>query len=208
MRRRIETGWRVVAAVVVVGLHGLVSAQEADPADGANELDHTFESREVMQLLGEDRLADAERLLDRYLGEDPGSGPLRFTRTYLLLEQDRETEAIALLEALHRDYPANYRVLNNLAWLLTTAAREEDRDPERALTLVQDALVDADDNYHVWSTLGKVHYALGNYERARRAAMEAYRIAVENDAPSSLQARYLQQVDEAGIATSVFELMD
>lgn len=197
---------------------GAVSAQDEtfQPADAgeigmlvpAGDIRHDDLSAQAIRFISEGDLDIAGALIEEGLAKDPESPSLRFTQTYLFIEEGREDEAIRVLAGLHREFPGDYRVLNNLAWLLVTAQNPDDRDPERALALIQDALLETADNFHVWSTLSEVHYELGNYARAERAAMEAYRIATDKKAPNELTARYLQQVDRAQVGLSVFELMD
>ncbi|MCB1070317.1 MAG: tetratricopeptide repeat protein [Kiritimatiellae bacterium] len=196
--------------LAVAGVPGQEAGEDLNfhPESERDNFRNDGDVAEIFRALNEGDPERAQLLVDEALAQHPTSGLYLFTETYVMLDRGDEHSAIARLEELHKDYPGNYRVLNNLAWLLTTARDPGDRAPERALKYIQDALLQGANNYHVWSTLAQVHYELGNYERAERAAREAYRLAVEGKAPSEIQARYIQQVDQAQIARDVFELMD
>jgi serine/threonine protein kinase/formylglycine-generating enzyme required for sulfatase activity/Tfp pilus assembly protein PilF len=67
--------------------------------------------------------------------------------------------------------PKDYTYLNNLAWLLATAADDTHRDPHRAVDLAKKAieLSPATKFIAYFNTLGVAHYRAGNWQEARES---------------------------------------
>ena len=78
-------------------------------------------------------------------------------------------KAEQLLEALIDEYPENFQLKNNLAWLYATAEDSAFRDAQKAIELAQEAMILAPNVHNVWSTLAEAYYSAGQYEKANRA---------------------------------------
>ena len=119
--------------------------------------------------------------------------------TYIMLE--RYDDAIQVLESLLLEFPTDYILKNNLAWIYATASDKDIKDGTKAVLLAQDALFMAPDNYQVWGTLAEAYHAAGNMEKAHRAVREALAISVEKKASKqeienyrSLEKKYKRAV--------------
>ncbi len=137
------------------------------------------------------------RLFREVLEDNPGSRPALFGLGTVLLRMKEYDEAIRILEPMMEEYPEDFSIFNNLAWLYATATDPDINNPERALNLARKALMLAPRNFHVWNTLSEAHYVSGNYEKAFRIAQQALRLSREQNAPISRQREYQQQVEKA-----------
>lgn len=126
----------------------------------------------------------------------------------ILTELGRQREALQLFEQLARQNAKDYVVLNNLAWLLATAAEPTLRDPAQALEWARQAILLAPDNFSVWSTLSEAYYRNGRYDRALRAAQLALQLAGDQQADGPRLATYAEQVQKCQEATAAFSLLD
>jgi len=76
---------------------------------------------------------------------------------------------------------------NNLAWVYAKAKDPAVRDPAKAIRLARDAVLAVPSDFNIWNTLAESYYAAGRYDRALRAARNAWQLSqlagVTNDAP-------------------------
>lgn len=151
---------------------------------------------------------EALKRLKILLKAQPEHVKARFLVSNALATIGREKDALEVLENLAKDYPDDYSVLNNLAWMLCTAEDSTLRDPRRAVMLARRALMFAPENYNVWSTLAEAYYRAGYYDRALKAAEQAARLAVNQKAPEMNLVNYEEQVTKCRSAVSVFSLID
>lgn len=123
-------------------------------------------------LEGAPREKFAEAVIEQKIAED-GENPF----WYMLLgdlQQRRGLyrEAVAAYEKNLQLTPDNPDVLNNLAWLLTTAADENVRNPARALMLARQA-VELKPLGYILDTLATAYWANGFTENALRVERQA-----------------------------------
>lgn len=164
--------------------------------------------RLAFRWLGEARLREAIPLFESLLKENPTDKACRLGYGSALIESGRYQPAEKIYEELLAEYPSEYPILNNLAWLYATASDGKFRDGRRAAELAQRALLLAPGDYHVWSTLAEAYYVQGEYERAERAAREAHTLAVRFQAPEKVRLEYVQQVDRCKRAAQALQILE
>lgn len=142
------------------------------------------------------------------LRADPGNRKAKFGIGACFIKRGQYKEAMAIHEALYKQYPGDFELLNNFAWLLATASDPAYRDPERAIRMARDALLSAPGNHHVASTLSAAYYAAGDFDRALQSAQEALRLAEVNGAAEANVLEYIRQVEKCRRAVDAFTLMD
>jgi len=200
----------VFTSVLLAGVLGwtLTTAAQQEPVGRANQ--ETFRNLLVAasDATQREQLAEAERLLNEALRMQPQSKDARFGLGALFIKQGRYSEAIRVLEDLMEEFPNEFPVLNNLAWLYATAGDPAIRDGGRAIELAQEALLLQPNNFHVWNTLSEGHYVSGDYERAVRAAQEALRLAREARVERNRINEYQQQVEKCRRAAEAMQILD
>jgi len=202
---------RIVSSVSLVGWLLLLPVMASDrPVSGGQGNDETFMRLLVAasEALTDVRLERAEQLFTEALRLRPESRDARFGMGTLFIKQRRYGEAIATMEALIEDYPNEFPIINNLAWLYATATDAGIRDGNRAVHLAQEALLLQPNNYHVWSTLSEGHFVLGHYERAARAAREALRLSREAGAGEGRIRTYQRQLEKCVRAAQAMTILD
>jgi len=139
---------------------------------------------------------------------NPNSRGARFGEAgiYLFLKQYRK--GLDMLEQLAREYPNEFAIKNNIAWVYATAEDVTIRDAKKAISFAQDALLLSPDSYNVWSTLAEAYFMAGNYERSLRAAETALRQAQLGKAtPAQIQG-YQRQLGRAQRAADAMSLVE
>lgn len=179
------------------------AAQTNTPTD-ANERD----VRAAMDRLSGGRPREALALLRGVIQRDPTNVHARAVAATALVEMNRHREARGILEGVVRDDPNKVASLNNLAWLLATAPDPQVRDPARALELARRAILEAPQDFHIWSTLSECHYQTGNYPMALRAAEQAKELATQAGIDDSRMTTYTEQVDKCRKAVNAFTLVE
>ena len=122
--------------------------------------------------------AQAIDVVTQVLDEDPQDQIALEIRANLYMGMTRELEAKRDLEQLIKRGSKNADTLNNLAWLLCAASREELRDGQQALELAK--TICGQSNYtnpRYLKTLAAAEAENGNYEEATYWASEAYALA-------------------------------
>lgn len=189
-------------AWVAIGLAGSLLARAGgipDPAGTAGSAAAT-ETRtganEVQSLLSSGREAIAGRkwaeaiaLFEKVRKLEPENNECRFGLSVALIESERFSEALPLLEELRMVVPNNPMVMNNLAWVYTKSQDPAIRRPAEAVKLARAAMLAQPADYSIWNTLAEAYYAQGEYASALRAAQSALRLCrlagVTNDAAYS-----------------------
>ena len=120
--------------------------------------------------------------------------------TYIMLE--RYDSAIQMLESLLVEFPADYILKNNLAWIYATATDSSIKNGRKAVELAQDALLLSPENYQVWGTLAEAYSAAGNMQKAHRAVREALVISEEKKAAKDEIENYRSLVKQYKRAAS------
>lgn len=77
-------------------------------------------------------------------------------------------------------------LLNNLSWLLSTSVDPVLRNPQRALSLAEQAIA-LKKAPHIWDTLAEAFYANRRYEEAAQAARQALEMNPDDRAPYEAQ---------------------
>ncbi len=154
-------------------LFATVLHQSLVPSVGAEEkADEGVRSlmRQAGNMMKKKEWRKAEELLVKAMAMEPQSPDIGFAVAAARIKLGKRREALLVLESMLKRFPRDPRVKNNIAWILITATEPDLRDPDRALLLARDAVVDASDDPNLWGTLADVHYTLENYQLATRAA--------------------------------------
>jgi tetratricopeptide (TPR) repeat protein len=105
--------------------------------------------------------------------------------TYIELEQFEK--GLDVLEPLLKQGDQDPLVLNNVAWALIRVQASQRRDPQRARSLAQRAVMQLSNEHSVWGTLTEAYYENREFDRAVSSA----RIALD-------LARRVRGIDLAG----------
>ncbi len=111
------------------------------------------------------------------LRRSPGNPDISYQRAVLLERAGRVGEAVAALEALHRERPLDDNVTNALGYTLA----DHRRDLPRAEQLIRAALAGQPDNPAVLDSLGWVLYRRGQGSAAAAALERAFRLLHDGD---------------------------
>ncbi len=106
---------------------------------------------------------------ERVLAIDPSHKEARYIISHVYINAKKYEKAETLLKELITEYPEDFQLLNNLAWLYATAEDPAFRNGKKAIAIAQQALALAPNDHHVWSTLSEAYYISGEYEKAFRA---------------------------------------
>ncbi|VGO22158.1 tetratricopeptide repeat protein [Pontiella sulfatireligans] len=117
----------------------------------------------------EDDFESAISAYERILEIDPMHQQTRFIIGHVYISGKQYKKAEEQLSALIEDYPEDFKLLNNLAWLYATAEDPSFRDGQKAISLARQAIVLAPNDHHVWSTLSEAYYVSSEYEKAYRS---------------------------------------
>lgn len=148
---------------------------------------------EGYRLYGQKSYLAGVRKFERAMELEPKNREARLGLATGLIKLDRHAAAIDIMEKMVEDFPRDYRVRNNLAWLYATVEDDSLRDPAKAVARAQEAVMMAPEDFHVWSTLSEAHFAAGNHERAVRAATEALGMARTRRAAPAQIEEYTRQ---------------
>ena len=132
----------------------------------------------------------------------------RFGMGTVLIQMGKPDYAIKILEPMMADYPEDYTLKNNIAWLYATSEELSFRDPERAISLAQSALLLAPSDYHVWSTLAEAYYIDGQYNKATRAAEQALQLAQQKNSDAGSLQEYGEQLTKCRRAAQAMSILD
>ena len=116
-------------------------------------------------------------------------------------------KSIQLLNEL-LEYPdPGFHVKNNLAWIYATASDVRFRDSVKALDLARAALLEADRDYHVWSTLAEAYFIAGTLDKALESAQIALQLARQAGVKGESLEQYAQQVEKCKNARTAAETL-
>lgn len=160
------------------------------------------------RLAAEGKLMEAIEIHKQALALDPNDRRARFAMGTSYIQAELYSNALAVLEPLTVEYPKDYFLRNNIAWLYATAKDHRVRDGAKAIRMAQEALLLAPNDYHVWSTLAEGYYVAGQYDRALRAAEEAFRIARQAGATAGNIIEYRRQIDKSRKAVQAMSLVE
>lgn len=184
-----------------------VKAVAAEPPENLNpEVEAIVD--EALAAMNRGQVDDAITGFRKTLTMDPRHRRARFGIGTALIQMFRYREALDVLEPLAAEFPDDFFVKNNIAWVYATARDLGVRDGAKAVRYAQDALFVAPNSYQVWNTLSEAYYVMGEYERSARAAEEAVRISTAaNVAPASVQD-YRRQAEKARRAARAMSLVE
>lgn len=121
--------------------------------------------------------ASAINAYQRILEIDPMNKEARYISGHVYINAKQYAEAEQMMQTLIEEYPEDFQLKNNLAWMYATAEDPAFRDGQKAVELAQEAMIIAPNDHHVWSTLAEAYYATGQYEKASRAIKNMAKLA-------------------------------
>ena len=157
----------------------------------------------------ENDMESALSAFERILEIDPEHLQARHSAGHLYITTKDYAKAEALLSELIREFPDDFKLWNNLAWLYATAEDPLFKDGKKAIEYAQTAMVLAPNDYHVWSTLSEAHYVSGNYEKAYRDILHMARLAVRygTDVTEVSVKEYNKQIQKCKRAADTAKFM-
>ena len=173
---------------------------------GDPELDQQVE--EASKLLRSGKIDEGIQILKSVLAKDPKHQRGRFELATSYIQQDRYRDALDILEPMAIEFPDDYFLKNNLAWLYATARDPSIRNGEKAIHVAQDALFIAPNDFHVWSTLSEAYYIAGQYDKALRAAEEALRLATQSGLAGRALEEYQRQATKSQKAVEAMSVLE
>jgi len=185
-----------------------VAADETATVDMPSKPEVRALIEHAQRLSGQGKLAEAIAAMRQALDLDPKDRRARFGLGTVYIQAEQYSNALAVLEPLTVEYPKDYFLRNNIAWLYATAKDHRVRDGAKAIRMAQEALLLAPNDYHVWSTLAEGYYVAGQYDRALRAAEEALRIGQQSGATAGNIIEYRRQIDKSHRAVQAMSLVE
>lgn len=128
-----------------------------------------FWSMQVRLLAGLKRQEDALKVADAMVIRFPDDADLAFLQASLLEEVGPKDAALKAMEAIIAKHPTYYQALNYVGYTLA----EENRDIERALTLLHKAVELAPKSDYILDSLAWALYRAGRMQEAWKAISEA-----------------------------------
>lgn len=155
-------------------------------------------------------LASASDAYERILEIDPGHQEARYLISHMYIQTKEYRKATDLILELMEDRPDDYTLLNNLAWIYATAEDPAIRNGAKAIDYAQEAMVQAPNDHHIWSTLSEAYYVSGEYEKAHRAIMHMARLAARYSAGLTEDAvkEYNEQIRKCRRAMDTAKAME
>ncbi len=146
---------------------------------------------------------------ERILQIDPNHRQSLYIVAHLYISAKQYTKAEDLLLTLTVEFPEDFKLLNNLAWLYATADDPAIRDGKKAVKVAHEALTLAPNDHHVWSTLSEAYYISGDYEKAYRAIMHMASLAARSGSGITKDAvdSYNEQIRKCKRAMDTAEAM-
>jgi tetratricopeptide (TPR) repeat protein len=128
----------------------------------------------------EEDFSSAINAYERVLEIDPKHQEARYIIGHVYINAKQYAKAEKQLIDLAEDFPEDFKLKNNLAWLYATAEDPQFRNGKKAVEIAQEAMVLAPNDHHVWSTLAEAYYVSGEYEKAYRAIMHMAGLAARH----------------------------
>ena len=153
-------------------------------------------------------MREAIRMFNDVLARDPVNKRARFGLGTAYIQLQQYKDALAVLEPMVKEFPEDYFLKNNIAWLYATAKDFSIRNGAKAVQFAQDALLIAPGDFHLWSTLSEGYYISGKYDKALRAAEVALKLSFDSATGAASVEEYRRQVEKnrkAAQAMSVLE---
>ena len=153
----------------------------------------------AFQLFQMNKSNDAEKLLNNWLAQHPKDSSVLLNLANYQLSQKQTDNAISSYEKALKLQDNNILALNNLAWLY------KDKQPKKALELIQKALVIAPDAAAVNDTLASVYLANQQNDNALIAIRKALKPDPKNPSILFHQAQILIALDKKEDASAILE---
>lgn len=151
---------------------------------------------------------EAIGMFNEVLQRDPVNKRARFGLGTAYIQMQKYKEALAVLEPLVKEFPEDYFLKNNIAWLYATAKDVTIRNGAKAIQYAQDALLIAPGDFHVWSTLSEGYYISGQYDKALRAAEEALKVSLDSPTGAEGAEEYRRQVEKNRRAVQAMSVLE
>ncbi len=179
MKRKLTIGI-ALAALLAAGAgaqetNGTSSGLQINPQTDEERIE--FLKSVAAAYFAEEDYASAISAYERILEIDPMNQESRYIIGHVYINAKEYSKAEEILSQLVADYPEDFTLRNNLAWLYATAEDPAFRNGPKAVALAQEAMVLAPEDHHVWSTLAEAHYISGEYEKAYRAINNMAKLA-------------------------------
>lgn len=183
---------------------------KAVAAESPENLDPEVEAivDEALAAMNRGQVDDAIAGFRKAMAMDATHRRARFGLGTALIQMFRYREALDVLEPLATEFPDDFFVKNNIAWVYATARDITVRDGAKAVRYAQDALFVAPSSYQVWNTLSEAYYVMGEYEKSARAAEEAVRISTMANVPPAGIRDYQRQAEKARRAARAMSLIE
>lgn len=164
---------RTFAAFLLRQMDDLAGAEQAarEAVEGAGA-DKQALAYLVLILRDARKYEEAKGVLEKALEGDPRHEKLLSAYGGLLHDMGKTQRALAVMERLLAINPQNSEALNFIAYTLA----EEGRDLERALELINQALLSRPDDGFYLDTLGWVYFKQGRYQEAEEVLVRAVNI--------------------------------
>ncbi len=163
-----------------------VAAAAAKPAGEVGDL--LTSGRQDLQ---DQKWVEAAALFEKALKLEPTSQEAMFGLAAAYIQLEKFAEALPLLQALQQQRPESPMVKNNLAWVYVKSKDPAVRNPQMAIKLARDAVLDVPSDYSVWNTLAEAYYANGQFDRALRSAQSALRLSLMAGVTNAASSREL-----------------
>lgn len=152
--------------------------------------------------------AGAVEIYDKVLSMEPDNFSALFSKGTTLIQIKRYRDALDALLPMAEEYPQNYMIQNNIAWIYATAEDVGVRDGEKALSHARNALLLSPNDYHVWNTLSESYFISAEYEKAVERARTALQMAFtlqESDRQMQKLKQQLLKCNRAAVTMSIME---
>jgi Zn-dependent protease with chaperone function len=133
-----------------------------------------------------------EKAIHQQLEKEPGNVDLYLSLAMMYQQTGKERDSVAIYERIIELDPYRAVALNNLAWLLTTIAEGELRNPDRAIDLARKAVA-LERSAGFLDTLAEAYFAKGRVEEAIGTIEEALAVATENKGYYEKQLRRFRE---------------
>ena len=113
-----------------------------------------------------DRLDEALDVADEAISIQPEEFGLKMMKYQMLVESERTKEANSFAEVMAESVWDESQELNSLAWVMTTEVPSEAQDLDLALKFADRAIELSPEDSNSLDTLARIHYELGDLEKA------------------------------------------
>ena len=178
----------------------------AEKTTGQDEIDKQIDK--AFSRIQSGGIQEAVEMFHAVLKKDPANKRARFGVGTAYIQLQNYREALAVLEPMADEFPEDYFLKNNIAWLYATAKDVSIRSGAKAVRYAQEALLTAPRDQHVWSTLSEGYYISGQYDKALRAAEEALKLGMESGAGAEGVEEYRRQVEKNRRASQAMSVLE